>query len=127
MNKIKTILTLFALLLLMTMAGEFLLDILFEGYAGRAHLAVPLFFFLLYAVPLAVVPQPVDAKGFAKQLMVFKSLKLMLSLGAMVAMSLAFREQVTGVLVNFLIYCLVMIVVENIYVIGLKKRITKGT
>ena len=126
MNKIKTITMLLALLLLMAVAGEVLLGVLFQGYAGKAHLAVPVFFLALYAIPVAVIAQPADAKQFIKQFMVFKTLKMVLSIGALLAMCFLFREQATVVLVNFLIYSFVMMVVENVYVFGLKKKITKN-
>lgn len=126
MDKIKTITILAAMLLLMTVAAEVVLGVLFPGYAGKAHLAVPLFFLVLYAVPVAVMAQPTDAKLFIKQLMVFKSLKMVLSVGALLAMCFIFREQATVVLVNFLIYTLTMMVVENIYIFDLKKKITKN-
>ena len=126
MNKIKTITILAALLLLMTVAGEVLFGVLFPGYAGMAHLVVPVFFLALYAVPLAVMAQPADAKQFVRQFMVFKSLKLLLSLGALLAMCLIFREQATAVLVNFLVYTFLMLVVENVYMFNLKKRIAKN-
>ncbi len=126
MNKIKTITILAAMLLLMTVAAEVVLGVLFPGYAGKAHLLVPLFFWVLYAVPVAVMAQPTDAKLFIKQLMVFKSLKMVLSVGALLAMCFIFREQATVVLVNFLIYTLAMMVVENIYIFDLKKKITKN-
>ena len=126
MNKIKTILILFAMLLLMTVAGEVVLGVLFPEYAGKAHLLVPLFFMALYAVPFAVMAQPADAKQFIRQFMVFKSMKLILSLAALLAMCLIFREQATGVLVTFLIYTFAMMVVENIYVFRLKKRVIKN-
>lgn len=126
MDKIKTITILAAMLLLMTVAAEVVLGVLFPGYAGKAHLAVPLFFLVLYAVPVAVMAQPTDAKLFIKQLMVFKSLKMVLSVGALLAMCFIFREQATVVLVNFLIYTLAMMVVENIYIFDLKKKITKN-
>jgi hypothetical protein len=127
MNKIKTILILFAMLSLMTVAGEVLLAVLFKGYAGKAHLVVPAFFLALYAVPVAVMSPPVDAKQFFKQYFIFKSLKLVLSLGAMLALCFIFEGQTTGVLINFLIYCLVMLVIENVYVLNLKNKITKST
>ena len=124
MNKIKTITILAALLLLMTVAGEVLLGVLFQGYAGKAHLAVPVFFLALYAIPVAVIAQPADAKQFIKQFMVFKTLKMVISIGALLAMCFLFREQATVVLVTFLVYSFVMMVVENVYVFGLKKKIT---
>ena len=126
MNKIKTITILAAMLLLMTVAGEVLLGLLFPGYVGKAHLAVPLFYLALYAVPVALMAQPGDAKQFIKQFMVFKSLKMVLSMGALLAMCYFFREQATVVLVSFLIYTFAMMVVENIYVFDLKKRMTKN-
>ena len=126
MNKIKTILILFAMLLLMTVAGEVVLGVMFPEYAGKAHLLVPLFFMALYAVPFAVMAQPADAKQFIRQFMVFKSMKLILSLAALLAMCFIFREQATGVLVTFLIYTFAMMVVENIYVFRLKKRVIKN-
>lgn len=124
MNKIKTITMLLALLLLMAVAGEVLLGVLFQGYAGKAHLAVPVFFLALYAIPVAVIAQPADAKQFIKQFMVFKTLKMVISIGALLAMCFLFREQATVVLVTFLVYSFVMMVVENVYVFGLKKKIT---
>ena len=124
MNKIKMITMLLALLLLMAVAGEVLLGVLFQGYAGKAHLAVPVFFLALYAIPVAVIAQPADAKQFIKQFMVFKTLKMVLSIGALLAMCFLFREQATVVLVTFLVYSFVMMVVENVYVFGLKKKIT---
>ena len=123
MNKIKTITMLLALLLLMAVAGEVLLGVLFQGYAGKAHLAVPVFFLALYAIPVAVIAQPADAKQFIKQFMVFKTLKMVISIGALLAMCFLFREQATVVLVIFLVYSFVMMVVENVYVFGLKKKI----
>lgn len=124
MNKIKTITILLALLLLMAVAGEVLLGVLFQGYEGKAHLAVPVFFLALYAIPVAVIAQPADAKQFIKQFMVFKTLKMVLSIGTLLAMCFLFREQATVVLVTFLVYSFVMMVVENVYVFGLKKKIT---
>ena len=124
MNKIKMITMLLALLLLMAVAGEVLLGVLFQGYAGKAHLAVPVFFLALYAIPVAVIAQPADAKQFIKLFMVFKTLKMVISIGALLAMCFLFREQATVVLVTFLVYSFVMMVVENVYVFGLKKKIT---
>ena len=126
MNKRKTILVLVGLLLLMTVAGELLLGVLFPSYVGKAHLVVPLLFLALYATPVAVMAQPADSKQFIKQLMAFKSLKLVVSLAALLAMCFIFKGQATGVLVNFLIYFFAMLVVENVYVLDLKKKITKG-
>lgn len=127
MDKRKTILAIVALLSLMTVAVEVLLAVLLKGYAGKAHLLVPAFFLALYVVPIAVMTPPVDAKQFFKQYFIFKSLKLVLSLGAMLALCFIFEGQATGVLINFLIYCLVMLVIENIYVLNLKNKITKST
>ena len=115
-----------ALLLLMAVAGEVLLGVLFPGYVGKAHLAVPLFFLALYAVPVIFMVQPMDAKRFVKQFMIFKSLKLVLSLGALLAMVFIFKQQAVGVLVNFLIYSFAMLVIENVYVLNLKKKIVKN-
>jgi hypothetical protein len=92
---------------------------------GKAHLVVPPFFFVLYAVALGVAVRPTDAKHFVKQYMTFKTVKLMTLLVAMLAFGFLFREQAKGVLVNFLIYSLVMIVVENMYVLYNKKRIAR--
>ena len=123
MNKRKIILILVALLLFMAVAGEVLLGVFFEDYSGKAHLAVPVFFLALYAVPVAVMTSPADTKHFVKQYFIFKSFKLLLSFGALLAMCFIFKEQTTGVLINFLVYCLVMLVVENIFVLNLKNKI----
>ena len=111
-----------ALLLLISLAGELLTALFFEDYTGRAHLAVPVFFLALYAIPVAIMAQPKDAKQFIKQFMIFKSLKFVFSLCAMLAMCFIFKAQVVGVLSSFLIYSLVLIVVENLYVLKLKNK-----
>ncbi len=125
MNKTKIILYLGALLLFMALAGELLLGAIFPGYVGKAHLVAPPFFFVLYAVTVAVAAKPADAKHFIKQYMAFKTMKLMALLVAMLAFGFLFREQAKGVLVNFLIYGLVMLVVENAFVLHYKKQISK--
>lgn len=122
MDKRKVILALAALLLLISLAGELLTALFFEDYTGRAHLAVPVFFLALYAIPVAIMAQPKDAKQFIKQFMIFKSLKFVFSLCAMLAMCFIFKAQVVGVLSSFLIYSLVLIVVENLYVLKLKNK-----
>ena len=126
MDKKKTILILATLLQLMTVAGQVLLAVFSDGYAGRAHLLVPVFFLILYAVPVALMPQPLDAKQFFKRFMIFKSLKLALSIAVLFAICLVFREQSTVVLVTFLIYSFAMMFVENIYVLKLKNKISKS-
>ena len=125
MNKTKIILSLGAMLLLMTLAGESLLGAIFPGYVGKAHLVAPPFFFVFYALAIVFAAKPVDAKQFVKQYMAFKTVKLMSLLPAMLACGFLFREQAKGVLVNFLIYSLVMLVAENAFVIYNKKRMLK--
>lgn len=125
MNKTRIILYLGAMLLIMALVGELLLGVIFPAYVGKAHLVAPPFFFVLYAVAVAVAAQPTDARHFVKQYMAFKTTKLMTLLVAMLAFAFIFREQAKGVLVNFLIYSLVMIVVENVFVLYSKKRMAK--
>lgn len=125
MNKTKIILCLGAMLLLMAIAGELLLRVILPDYVGKAHLVAPPFFFVFYALAIVVAAKPVDAKQFVKQYMAFKTVKLMSLLTAMLAFGFLFREQAKGVLVNFLIYSLVMLVAENAFVIYNKKRMLK--
>ena len=125
MNRTKVILILGAMLLLMALAGELLLGAMFPGYVGKAHMVVPLFFFVLYAVALGVAAKPTDSRHFVRQYMAFKTVKLMTLLTAMLIFGFTFREQAKGVLVNFLIYSLVMIVVENAFVLYNKKRMVQ--
>ena len=125
MNKTKIILCLGAILLLMAIVGELLLGVFLPDYVGKAHLVAPPFFFVLYAVSIAVAAKPGDSKHFVKQYMAFKTIKLMTLLAAMLAFGFIFREQAKGVLVNFLVYSLAMIVVENAYVLYNKKRLAK--
>ena len=80
---------------------------------------------MFYALAIVVAAKPVDAKQFVKQYMAFKTVKLMSLLTAMLAFGFLFREQAKGVLVNFLIYSLVMLVAENAFVIYNKKRMLK--
>ena len=126
MDKRKTILILATMLQLMTVAGQVLLAVFLDGYTGKAHLLVPVFFLILYAVPVALMPQPLDARQFFKRFMIFKSLKLALSIAVLFAICLVFREQAMVVLVTFLIYSFAMMFVENVYVLKLKNKISKS-
>ena len=125
MNRIKTITILAAVLLLLTVAGELLLGVIFPGYVAKGHLVVPLIFFAIYATAVATVNIAHDAKQFLRQYMVFKTVKLLASLAAMLVLAFVFREQVKGVLVSFLIYYLATMILENAFVLYTKKHLAK--
>lgn len=93
---------------------------------GMLHLlAVPLYFWIFYSLAIIVMKKPDDAKSFAGMLMAFKSAKMFLSLVVVALLAFLFRESAIVLLFYFLVYSLIMLAVESVYLVKLKKNISR--
>lgn len=124
-NKKKTILLFTLLMILLATAGEVMIAYLFPAYTSRTHLVVPLYFWVFYTVSIYALPDRLDSGLLAKNLVWLKSLKMVVSLFALLVMALVFRGNAKGVIVDFLVFYLLLIVPESTYIMYIRKNIDK--
>lgn len=124
-NKKKTILLFTLLMILLATAGEVMIAYLFPAYTSRTHLVVPLYFWVFYTVSIYALPERLDSGLLAKNLVWLKSLKMVVSLFALLVMALLFRDNAKGVIVDFLVFYLLLIVPESAYIMYIRKNIDK--
>ena len=124
-NKKKTILLFTLLMILLATAGEVMIAYLFPAYKSRTHLVVPLYFWVFYTVSIYALPERLDSGLLAKNLVWLKSLKMVVSLFALLVMALVFRDNAKGVIVDFLFFYLLLIVPESAYIMYIRKNIDK--
>ncbi len=111
-------------LLLLAMGGKAILHAMLPQYDYPLYWAVAALFFVLYGVAYIVLsPQAVTTKKFYERFLVFKTLKLIMSLAAMLILVFIFREQAHNLLITFLIYYLVMMIPETLYSVYVKKHV----
>jgi hypothetical protein len=124
-NKKKTILLFTLLMILLATAGEVMIAYLFPAYTSRTHLVVPLYFWVFYTVSIYALPERLDSGLLAKNLVWLKSLKMVVSLFALLVMALVFRDNAKSVIVVFLVFYLLLIVPESAYIMYIRKNIDK--
>lgn len=124
-NKKKTILLFTLLMLLLTAAGEAMVAYLFPTYASRVYLGVPLYFWVFYTVSIYALPERLDLKLLAKNLVKLKSLKMIVSLFVLLGMALMFRSHAKGMILYFLVFYILLIVPESLYTMHIRKNIDK--
>lgn len=124
-NKKKTILLFALLMILLAAAGEVMIAYLFPAYTSRTHLVVPLYFWVFYTVSVYALPERLDSGLLAKNLVWLKSLKMVVSLFALLVMALLFRDNAKGVIVDFLVFYLLLIVPESAYIMYIRKNVDK--
>ena len=124
-NKKKTILLFTLLMILLATAGEVMIAYLFPAYTSRTHMVVPLYFWVFYTVSIYALPERLDSGLLAKNLVWLKSLKMVVSLFALLVMALVFRDNAKGVIVDFLVFYLLLMVPESAYIMYIRKNIDK--
>lgn len=125
MDKTKMLIGLSAITILLAVVGHAVISAL-SLECGMLHLlAVPLYFWIFYSLSIIVMKKPDDAKSFAGMLMAFKSAKMFLSLVVVALLAFLFRESAVVLLFYFLVYSLIMLAVESVYLVKLKKNISQ--
>ncbi len=125
MDKTKMLIGLSAMTILLAVVGYAVISAL-SLECGMLHLlAVPLYFWIFYSLSIIVMKKPDDAKSFAGMLMAFKSAKMFLSLVVVALLAFLFRESAIVLLFYFLVYSLIMLAVESVYLVKLKKNISR--
>ena len=125
MDKTKMLIGLSAITMLLAVVGYVVISALPLECGILYQLAVPLYFWVFYSLAIIVMKKPDDAKSFAGMLMAFKSAKMFLSLVVVALLAFLFRESAVVLLFYFLVYSLIMLAVESVYLVKLKKNISR--
>jgi hypothetical protein len=67
-----------------------------------------------------------NEKLFFKRFMLFRVLKILLLIAAMIVVVMVFKHRAKELLIAFLLFYMTMLVPETIYTIYLKKRVNKA-
>ncbi len=121
-DKNKSLLQLSLIMLLLLLAGKIAMMFLFPDYTAKAHLAVPVYFWLFYTVAIISLPTRLDCKMFARRMLLFKVAKMTVSLFVLFFIALFSESQAKGVIINFLVYYLLLMIPENYCVLSIKKK-----
>lgn len=125
MDKTKMLIGLSAITMLLAVVGYAVISTLPLECGILYQLAVPLYFWVFYSLAIIVMKKPDDAKSFAGMLMAFKSAKMFLSLVVVALLAFLFRESAVVLLFYFLVYSLIMLAIESVYLVKLKRNISR--
>lgn len=125
MDKTKMLIGLSAITILLAVVGYAVISMLPLECSMQHQSVVPLYFWIFYSLAIIVMKKPDDAKSFAGMLMAFKSAKMFLSLVVVALLAFLFRESAIVLLFYFLVYSLIMLAVESVYLVKLKKNISR--
>ena len=117
MNKIKVLLYLSVLILALFLLGELCMAFFFPLYNSAARYIIPLFYLAFYSVAIMVMPFPLSGKSAPKYIMAFKAAKLLAIL------AFVFRSQAMAVIINFLAFSMILLVVETIAMLYMKRHV----
>ncbi|MBQ8543251.1 MAG: hypothetical protein IJ436_07250 [Bacteroidaceae bacterium] len=122
---LKILMVVTSIIFFMVVIGELFISNCFPQYTFKGHLAIPLYFWLLYLLAAMFVQAPMTAVEYTKFLIGFKALKMFVSMVFITALAFFMREQVVAIVFNFIIYYLLLLVPECLYSIYIKKHIKK--
>ena len=123
MNKIKVLLYLSVLILALFLLGELCMAFFFPLYSSAARYIIPLFYWGLYSVAIILVKFPFSGKSAPKYIMAFKAAKIFLALMLLAILAFVFRSQAMAVIINFLAFSMILLVVETIAMLYMKRHV----
>lgn len=123
MGKIKNISQkLFLLVLIVAGALVLMHYLVFPQYITPAMWIVPAYYVLLYFVAFTfVLVSDLSMRLLLQRLMVFKTVKLLVTMAAMLLSVYIFSDEAKSLLIAFLVYYLLMMIPETLYTIYMKK------
>ncbi|MBR6648670.1 MAG: hypothetical protein IKL29_04755 [Bacteroidaceae bacterium] len=123
MGKIKNISQkLFLLVLIVAGALVLVHYLVFPQYITSAMWIVPAYYVLLYFVAFTfVLVSDLSMRLLLQRLMVFKTVKLLVTMAAMLLSVYIFSDEAKSLLIAFLVYYLLMMIPETLYTIYMKK------
>lgn len=123
MGKIKNISQkLFLLVLIVADALVLVHYLVFPQYITPAMWIVPAYYVLLYFVAFTfVLVSDLSMRLLLQRLMVFKTVKLLVTMAAMLLSVYIFSDEAKSLLIAFLVYYLLMMIPETLYTIYMKK------
>lgn len=123
MGKIKNISQkLFLMVLIVAGALVLVHYLVFPQYITPAMWIVPAYYVLLYFVAFTfVLVSDLSMRLLLQRLMVFKTVKLLVTMAAMLLSVYIFSDEAKSLLIAFLVYYLLMMIPETLYTIYMKK------
>lgn len=123
MGKIKNISQkLFLLVLIVAGALVLVHYLVFPQYITPVMWIVPAYYVLLYFVAFTfVLVSDLSMRLLLQRLMVFKTVKLLVTMAAMLLSVYIFSDEAKSLLIAFLVYYLLMMIPETLYTIYMKK------
>ena len=122
MNKVKTFSILSLIVLLIAVAGQGVVCCFAPSASAAALLPVPLFFWSLYSVALLSQKSPCSSDSLAKFILGFKAAKIFLALVAVAVMAFLMRGEALVIVLYFFGFQTVMLVVESLFLLNIKKK-----
>lgn len=107
--------------------GYLLYAIVFPQYVCDEVWVVSSLYLIIYYALFAFMLTPrLNEKLFFKRFMLFRVLKILLLIAAMIVVVMVFKHRAKELLIAFLLFYMTMLVPETIYTIYLKKRVNKA-
>ena len=118
MNKIKNISVFSFAMIVITVVVE-LVASLFLGSVSPVFWVAPLYFWVFYVVSLMLLN---GTDKLANLFMLFKGVKMVVTLMLMFVLAFVFRSHTVELIIYFLVYYMLMLVVESSFLLYIKKE-----
>lgn len=118
MNKIKNISVFSFAMIVITVVVE-LVASLFVTSVSPVFWVAPLYFWVFYVVSLMLLN---GTDKLANLFMLFKGVKMVVTLMLMFALAFVLRSHTVELIIYFLVYYMLMLVVESSFLLYIKKR-----
>ena len=118
MNKIKKISVFSFAMIVITVVVE-LVASLFMTSVSSVFWVAPLYFWVFYVVSLMLLK---GTDKLANLFMLFKGVKMVVTLMLMFVLAFVFRSHTVELIIYFLVYYMLMLVVESSFLLYIKKR-----
>ena len=118
MNKIRNISIFSVAMVLLALLVENIASFFFTDPLSITWV-IPVYFWIIYAVALALFDN--DGKS-ANTFLLFKGFKMLLTMMLMFALAFVFRSHIVQLITYFLVYFLILLVAESSFLLYIKKR-----
>ena len=95
----------------------------FPQYSTMSMWIIPAFFLVLYSVAFTCVLVPqLSMKAFLSRFSIYKTVKLLLTMAAMLSSAFIFKNDTKQLLIAFLLYYLLLMFPETLYAMYMRKN-----
>ncbi|MBO7302540.1 MAG: hypothetical protein J6U58_07535 [Bacteroidaceae bacterium] len=123
MSRTRYISLMTVVIVVIAIVMEFVMKRFFPSQTSSDYLFIPLFYLLFYTVSAIFLFKKYSPLQFAKVMLIVKGVKMIISLFVLLILSFVMRGEGLGVIVNFIVYFLVLLIPESVGLISLKNRL----